>query len=71
VKTKHDKMTTIEFTKHEIHDMHMGLSELLDFFKDSKKHGHENPDGCGLCREYEKIRKRFLKECDCLLNTNN
>jgi len=64
-------MNKINFTKDEIHEMHMALGELLDFFKRSRKHKEFHKEGCDICDGYEKLRKRFLKQCDCIENTRD
>lgn len=58
----------MELTQDEIHELHMALAELLDFFKNDPKHQKEHEkEICEICTDYKKLHDRLLENCECIM----
>lgn len=56
----------LNLSKDEIHALHVALSEVQDYFKKLKKHQKEHKkETCLRCKDYERLRRKLIKLCDC------
>lgn len=56
----------LNLSKDELHDLHVALAEVLDFFKKRKQHQKKHDkQKCDRCADYERLRVKFVKLCDC------
>jgi len=56
----------LNLSKDEVHSLHVALGEVLAFFKKKKSHEKEHKkQACDRCRDYERLRVKFVKLCDC------
>jgi hypothetical protein len=62
---------SIQFSIEEIHDLHMCISECIEYHKNDKRHQKEYPNGCQHCNNYHKLYKRIVMLCDCVDNEAN
>ena len=58
----------MNFNIEEIHDLHMALSECIEFHKIDKEHKKEHGDKCPYCEQYKKLYDRIVENCECVDN---